>query len=312
MDNIKVIGEALNSRYVLAGNVRSLGRSNLFTAEILNVETAGQVTGGGENYQAIGDGLKVMASLGVKLSENAPLGDIPLVRVEGGTFKMGSANGEDDERPVHEVTVKSFYIGKYEVTRKEWVEVMGNNPSNWKGDNLPVEQVSWYEAVEFCNKLSVKEGLAPAYRGSGDSITCDFSASGYRLPTEAEWEYAAKGGNRDAIYYEYSGSNSVDSVAWYSGNSGNRTHPVGTKQPNSLGIYDMSGNVWEWCWDWYGNYSGGAQSNPRGASSGSSRVGRGGGWDYSASSVRSAYRGSGTPSSRYSSMGFRVARSAAP
>jgi formylglycine-generating enzyme required for sulfatase activity len=189
---------------------------------------------------------------------------------------------------------------------------MGNYPSRWEGDDLPVETVDWYEAVEFCNKLSVKEGLAPAYRGSGDNIVCDFSASGCRLPTEAEWEYAARGANRDAIYYEYSGSNSADSVAWYGDNSDSETHPVGTKQPNSLGIYDMSGNVWEWCWDWYGNYSGGAQSNPTGASSGSDRVRRGGGWGNSASGVRSAGRAGNDPSDRGYGIGFRVARSASP
>jgi formylglycine-generating enzyme required for sulfatase activity len=327
-DNIKKIGAALNSRYVLAGNVRSLGRNNMFTAEILNIETAGQVTGGGENYQAIGDGLKVMASLGVKLTGAAPAN---MVRVEGGTFLMGSANVDSDWDMVHEVTLKSFYIGKYEVTQKEWVEVMGNNPSHFKGDDLPVENVDWYEAVEFCNKLSVKEGLAPAYRGSGDNIVCDFSASGYRLPTEAEWEYAAKGGNRDAIYYEYSGSNSVDSVAWHGGwyidvdsgrrngrNSDDRTHPVGTKQPNSLGIYDMSGNVWEWCWDWLKSY--GSGSAPLGTVH--SRVLRGGSWNDSATEARSANRASFPPyygsyyagSSSYliSDHGFRVARSASP
>jgi formylglycine-generating enzyme required for sulfatase activity len=199
-------------------------------------------------------------------------------------------------------------MGKYEVTQKEWQEVMGNNPSYFKGDNLPVEQVSWSDAVEYCNKLSLKEGLTPAYRGSGDSIVCDFNASGYRLPTEAEWEYAAKGGNKDYMIYEYAGGNNADSVGWYNGNSGNRTHPAGTKQPNSLGLYDMSGNVWEWCWDWYGNYSSGIQNNPTGASSGTSRVCRGGGWYFTAALARSALRGDFTPSFWFYSVGFRLVR----
>jgi formylglycine-generating enzyme required for sulfatase activity len=231
-----------------------------------------------------------------------------MVFVEGGTFQMGSTNGAGDERPVHAVTVKSFYMGKYEVTQKEWVAIMGSNPSSFKGDNLPVERVSWNEAVEYCNKLSLKEGLTPAYRGSVDSLVCNFNASGYRLPTEAEWEYAAKGGNKDYISYEYSGGKGVDGVAWYSGNSGNKTHPVGTKQPNSLGLYDMSGNVWEWCWDWKGNYSSGSQTNPVGASSGAYRVSRGGSWYNGAAGVRSALRFDYTPSGRNNALGFRLVR----
>jgi formylglycine-generating enzyme required for sulfatase activity len=168
--------------------------------------------------------------------------------------------------------------------------------------------VNWYEAVEYCNRLSLKEGLTPAYRGSGDAIVCDFNATGYRLPTEAEWEYAAKGGNKNFLSYEYSGGNSVDRVAWYSENSGNSTHPVGTKQANDLGLYDMSGNVYEWCWDWYGSYSGGSQSNPVGASSGSDRVLRGGGWDDAVWFVRSAIRSLIPPSYRYANLGFRLVR----
>jgi formylglycine-generating enzyme required for sulfatase activity len=230
------------------------------------------------------------------------------VRVEGGTFQMGSDNGDSYEKPVHTVTVKSFSISKYEVTQKEWLEVMGNNPSNFKGDNRPVEQVSWYEAVDYCNKRSIKEGLTPVYKGSGDNITCDWNADGYRLPTEAEWEFAAKGGMKDNLTTEYSGSNSVDAVAWYSGNSGNSTHPVGTKAANSLDIHDMSGNVWEWCWDWYGSYSSGAQTDPRGAVSGTYRVMRGGGWYSSAAGVRSVFRGDSTPSIQYYGIGFRLAR----
>jgi len=201
--------------------------------------------------------------------------------VPGGTFMMGSTSGESDENPVHSVTVSDFYIGKCEVTQKEWKDIMGNNHSYFKGDNLPVEKVSWYDAVKFCNKKSSKEGLSPCYSGSGKNITCIFSANGYRLPTEAEWEYAARGGNKSKGY-TYSGSNTIGDVAWYNNNSGSKTHIVGTKQPNELGIDDMTGNVWEWCNDWYDKnyYSKSSMNNPTGPSSGASRVLRGGSWYY--------------------------------
>ncbi|GHV83851.1 hypothetical protein AGMMS50212_11910 [Spirochaetia bacterium] len=231
--------------------------------------------------------------------------------VKGGSFLMGSPPSEADRldnEAQHRVTVHSFYMGQYEVTQAEYETVLGHNPSEFKGGNLPVENVSWYEAVEYCNKLSLKEGLKPAYSGSGNDIVCNFKASGYRLPTEAEWEYAAKGGNKDTMTYEYSGSNNADAVAWYYSNSGERTHDVGTKAPNSLGLYDMSGNVWEWCWDWYGDYSMVEQTDPAGAASGSYRVLHGGGWDDLTLYLRSAYRGNLTPTFRGNDLGFRVVR----
>ena len=163
-----------------------------------------------------------------------------MVFVQGGSFQMGSNNGQSDEKPVHSVTVSDFYIVKYEVTQKEWRDIMGSNPSKWKGDNLPVEKVSWDDVQTFIKKLNAKTGL------------------NYRLPTEAEWEYAARGGNK-SNGYKYSGSNDIGSVAWYASNSGSKTHSVGQKKPNELGIYDMTGNVWEWCNDWYGDYSSSSQ-----------------------------------------------------
>jgi formylglycine-generating enzyme required for sulfatase activity len=160
---------------------------------------------------------------------------IEMILVRGGTFRMGDTDGQggDNEKPVHNVTLRDFYIGKYPVTQKQWVQVMGSNHSNFKGDDLPVEQVSWNNVQEIIKELNAKTGKK------------------YRLPTEAEWEYAARGGNKSKGY-KYSGSNDIDKVAWYADNSGNKTHPVGTKAPNELGIYDMSGNVWEWVNDKYG------------------------------------------------------------
>ena len=230
-----------------------------------------------------------------------------MVLVEGGSFLMSSNDGEGDEKPVHQVTVSAFLIGKYEVTQKEWTEIMGNNPSNFRGDELPVEQVTWYNVVEYCNKRSLKEGLTPCYSGSGSGIVCNWTANGYRLPTEAEWEFAARGG-KQTRGYTYSGSNDLGSVAWYNGNSGITTHAVGTKAANELGIHDMSGNVWEWCWDWYASYSSGSQNNPAGASSGSNRVLRGGGWNYYGyGNCRVSGRGSIIPGNSIN-VGVRVSR----
>jgi formylglycine-generating enzyme required for sulfatase activity len=224
---------------------------------------------------------------------------IPMVYVAGGTFTMGctseqGSDCDDDESPAHRVTLSGYYIGKYEVTQAQWKAVMGSNPSSFKGDNLPVESVSWDDVQEFIRKLNQQTG------------------KNYRLPTEAEWEFAARGGN-SSRGYKYSGSNTVGNVAWYEDNSGGPTHPVGTKQANELGIYDMSGNVWEWCSDWYGDWygdgSGAAQSNPAGPATGSSRVFRGGSWDASARGVRVSNRGNYPPGGRNYFLGFRLASS---
>ena len=189
---------------------------------------------------------------------------IDMIRVEAGTFTMGATTEMkdpwDDEKPTHQVTLTNdYYIGKYEVTQALWKAVMGKNPSNFKGDNLPVEEVSWNDCQKFISKLN--------------SIT----GKTFRLPTEAEWEYAARGGKKSRGY-QYSGSNNLSDVAWYTDNSGSKTHTVGSKQANELGIYDMSGNVYEWCQDWKGSYSSSSQVNPTGDNSGSIRVNRGGSW----------------------------------
>ena len=199
-----------------------------------------------------------------------------MVYVEGGTFDMGatSEQGSDaysEEYPVHSVTLSDYYIGECEVTQEMWEAVMGSNPSNFKGAQNPVERVSWNDCQNFIKKLNSLTGRT------------------FRLPTEAEWEYAARGGNKSR-HYKYSGSNNIFDVAWHDGNSGSSTHAVGTKTANELGIYDMSGNVWEWCSDWYGGYSAGAQTNPQGPSSGSGRVLRGGSWSGYARGCRVSFR----------------------
>ena len=215
-----------------------------------------------------------------------------MIEVEGGTFTMGATpeQGNDagaNEKPAHQVTLSDYYICKYEVTQEEWEVVMGNNPSYFKGSNRPVEKVSWYDCQEFIRKLNLLTGLT------------------FSLPTEAEWEYAARGGSKSQGY-KYSGSNNIDDVAWYTRNSSSKTHKVGTKSPNELGIYDMSGNVWEWCSDWYGSYSSLSQANPTGPSSGSGRVDRGGSWSFSAQLCRVSYRYYDMPDDRYHALGFRL------
>ncbi|MDR1315914.1 MAG: formylglycine-generating enzyme family protein [Spirochaetales bacterium] len=241
----------------------------------------------------------------------AVCGDDSMVRISNGTFTTGSPDSDTDRfdnETRHQVQVSDFSIGKYEVTQKEYEEVMGTNPSEFKGDALPVEQVSWFDAIEYCNRRSLMEKLTPAYTisGSGDNrqVTWNRDADGYRLPTEAEWEYVCRAGTTAP----YSSGGSVDSAGWYDENSGDTTHPVGQKKANAWGLYDMHGNVWEWCWDWYEEYPDGAQADPAGAASGSDRVRRGGSWLSDARGLRSTLRSNSTPSFRDSSIGFRLAR----
>ena len=235
-----------------------------------------------------------------------------MVFVEGGTFGMGCSDEqendcEDNEKPAHQVTVNSFYIGKFEVTQIQWETIMGTTVhqqrdkfnTNWPvrgvGDDYPMYYVSWYEIMDFISRLNAATGKQ------------------YRLPTEAEWEFAARGGNNNNGY-KYSGSNTINDVAFYDMNSGKATHKVGSKSPNELGIYDMSGNVWEWCSNWYGKsyYSNSPEIDPQGPSIGMHRIIRGGGWDNNSSSCRSVFRSSNSPDSRGSGIGFRLAISHVP
>ena len=223
-----------------------------------------------------------------------------MIRVQGGTFTMGATSEQgsdayDWEKPAHKVTLSTYYIGETEVTQELWKAVMGSNPSYFKGDNLPVEKVSWDDCQEFIRRLNQLTGKK------------------FRLPTEAEREFAARGGTKSAGY-KYSGSNDINAVAWYTVNAYDKgksspdygTHVVKTKKPNELGIYDMSGNVLEWCSDWYGDYTGATQTNPQGASSGSSRVLRGGCWCSHARFCRSSYRNYSGPDYRSDYLGLRL------
>ena len=264
-----------------------------------------------------------------------------MVFVEGGTFQMGSNSGESDEKPVHSVTLSSFYIGKYEVTVagfREFVNATGyrtdagnygggayvllpgpqwdnKSDANWKNpyfsqsEENPVTCVNWFDAVNYCNWRSQKEGLTPCYTINGYNVSCNFQAKGYRLPTEAEWEYAARGG-KQSRGYTYSGSNTAGDVGWYGNNSRRKTHAGGKKLANELGIYDMTGNVWEWCWDWYGKnyYNSSPSADPRGPSSGEGCVLRGGSWSRDVNYLRIANRYRSSQTYRVSSRGFRLSR----
>ena len=217
-----------------------------------------------------------------------------MIKVDGGTFAMGATsemtNPDDNEKPTHQVTLSSYYIGETEVTEALWNAVMRKNPSRSKRDDLPVGSVSWEDCQIFIGKLNGLTGKS------------------FRLPTEAEWEYAARGGNR-SNHTQYSGGSMIDDVAWYDGNSRRKIHSVKTKKPNELGLYDMSGNVYEWCQDWYGSYGSNAQTNPTGPDSGSDRVFRGGGWGDVGRYCRSSIRFSDSPGSRAINLGFRLALS---
>ena len=269
-------------------------------------------------------------------------GSKDFVLIPAGTFQMGSNQGYDENKPVHTVTLtKTFHMCDHEVTQKEYEAVMGSNPSWFPAgaaegevqENRPVEEVSWYMAIVYCNKRSMAENLTPCYTISGktdpaewgtiptrsnktwDAVECNWTANGYRLPTEAEWEYAARAGDTTVDSRTWSGTNaeaSLGNYAWYSSNAESKTHEVKKKSANAFGIYDMSGNVWEWCWDRcsiFDEYSSDAVTDPRGHSSGSDRVSRGGSYNNSLGNCALSCRSYDYPSNQLLNLGFRVCRS---
>jgi len=244
--------------------------------------------------------------------------------VSGGTFQMGTQflNRSEDERPRHEVQILPFLMKKTEVEQKLWTDVMGYNPSEIKGDSYPVTNVSFYEAVQFCNALSILNGLTPCYKIDKSKtdptnlcnldtlryiISCNWNASGYRLPTEAEWEYVSRcGDNYNKL--QFSGSNNANDVAWNSKNSENKIHPVATKNPNQWGFYDLSGNVFEWCWDYYDIYKKDKKVHPKGAEKGVYRIARGGSFNSDIDACSSTARGGFAPNFKGNNLGFRIVR----
>ena len=229
-----------------------------------------------------------------------------LVFVRGGTFIMGGSFFGKNAIP-HKVKIYDFYIGKFEVTQEEWTQILINNPACFVDSHRPIENISWFEAINYCNRRSELENLSPCYTIKGSKVFCNFRANGYRLPTEAEWEFAARGGTNSKNYI-YSGSNCIDEVAWFQDNSSNKTHPVGTKKANELGIFDMSGNVWEWCWDLYGRYPEKMQINPKGSDLGKLRTRRQGSWNRAKIYSRIGFRETSSPNVKRNSIGFRYAR----
>ena len=251
--------------------------------------------GEGEQLVELGFGLlgRVRWSSSITSDQKRVLSQLlgNMVKVEGGRFQMGATSEQgsevgDWEKPVHSVTLSDYYICKYEVSQQEWEAVMGKNPSSFQGHDLPVEQVSWEDCQVFIQRLNTLTGL------------------NFKLPTEAQWEYAARGGNKSQGY-KYCGSNTLSEVGWYDENSG--SHPIGQKQANELGLYDMSGNVWEWCSDWYGNYSSTSQTDPTGPRYGSCRVRRGGSWGLGAGYCRVSDRSDYIPGRCGNNLGLRLA-----
>jgi formylglycine-generating enzyme required for sulfatase activity len=322
-EQVKRIGTTLNAPYILKGDVLSLGTVNLFLTSVLNTADASFFTEGEKEFRVFTEDLAIIPQISAALVQNIPDSSKVslnpaenMVKIEGGVFNMGSPANEparDSDEDSHQVTVGSFFISKFEVTQAEYEALMGSNPSAFKRADFPVEQVSWLDAVMFCNTKSARENLRPVYTISESEISWDHDADGYRLPIEAEWEYVCRAGNA-AVFSTGAGISSdaanFDGRYPYNGAGKGvfraKTTPVGSFAPNGWGVYDMHGNVYEWCWDQYRPY---AQVSMDGALSADCVI-RGGSWDSEARFLRSANRAHAAHTAKKNYIGFRVARSA--
>lgn len=237
-----------------------------------------------------------------------------MIKIEGGEFQMGNSEGTNDVKPVHNVKINSFWFSEYELTQEEWEKTMKTNPSYMKDGDFPVTNISWFDAVRYCNQKSLEDGYTQCYRieknsDGNNTVVCDFNANGYRLPTEAEWEYAAKGGNQSKNF-DYAGSSTASEIGWFDSNSDFEIKKIMQKKPNELGLYDLSGNVWEWCWDHYSAdyYENSPDDNPKGPGEGEERVMRGGSAINGERIIKTYVRNYSIPDLKNDYLGFRVAR----
>lgn len=316
-------GKQAYARFVIKARIQNLDGRKMLCLDFFDTFTNTHLASLYQEYQKTSDIAGIMPDLALHISsiylgppqaatkaEQDHTSDSAFVWVHAGTYYTGRSMYKNTQ-PRQKITVdQGFYIGRTEVTQEEWSDVMGTNPSGFVGRTLPVENVTWFDAVDYCNARSRKEGLTPVYTHDKNKVLWNQGADGYRLPTESEWELAARGGAQGGRY-QYSGTNDINEAAWYRANSDTKTHPVGSKKANELGLFDMSGNVWEWCWDWYDEERRHAMpTEPPDTAEALHRVLRGGSWSTGESYLSIAYRGHSAAQDRYSSIGFRVIRGA--